>query len=66
VQALTAAGVSVMSYDALAAAGAAKPVGAVAPKPDDYCTIMYTSGTTGALAAAACGVLLKCTGSGTC
>jgi long-chain acyl-CoA synthetase len=44
---LTAAGVTVMSYDALAQAGAAKPVDAVGPKPDDYCTIMYTSGTTG-------------------
>ncbi|WIA35224.1 hypothetical protein OEZ86_003686 [Tetradesmus obliquus] len=47
VQVLTAAGVSVMSFEALAQAGAAKPVAAVAPKPDDYCTIMYTSGTTG-------------------
>jgi long-chain acyl-CoA synthetase len=46
-QVLTAAGVNVMSYDALAAAGAAKPAEAVPPKPDDYCTIMYTSGTTG-------------------
>eukprot|EP00882_Tetradesmus_deserticola_P024140 GHRQ01026369.1.p1 GENE.GHRQ01026369.1~~GHRQ01026369.1.p1 ORF type:complete len:303 (+),score=103.57 GHRQ01026369.1:204-1112(+) len=47
VQVLTSAGVNVMSYDALAKAGAAKPVGAVPPQPDDYCTIMYTSGTTG-------------------
>ena len=37
-----------LKFDDLAAAGKARPAPAVPPKPEDYCTIMYTSGTTGA------------------
>lgn len=46
-QVLTAAGVTVTSFEELAKAGEAKPADAVPPAPQDYCTIMYTSGTTG-------------------
>ena len=35
------------SFEELLEAGRAAPVPAVPPKPDNYCTIMYTSGTTG-------------------
>jgi hypothetical protein len=37
----------VVSFDDLKAMGKAKPAEAVPPSPDDYTTIMYTSGTTG-------------------
>ncbi|KAF8060497.1 LACS4 [Scenedesmus sp. PABB004] len=47
VEALKGAGVEVLTFEALAAAGEAAPAPAVAPAPEDYCTIMYTSGTTG-------------------
>ncbi|PNW73635.1 hypothetical protein CHLRE_13g566650v5 [Chlamydomonas reinhardtii] len=40
-------GYVVHSFDELLALGAAKPAEPVPPKPDDLCTIMYTSGTTG-------------------
>jgi long-subunit acyl-CoA synthetase (AMP-forming) len=46
-KAIGAAGVKVLKFDDLAAAGKAAPAAAVPPKPEDYCTIMYTSGTTG-------------------
>lgn len=46
-EALKALGITVTSFDELLAAGEAKPAAPVPPKPDDYCTIMYTSGTTG-------------------
>lgn len=36
-----------MSFDDALTVGKANPVDAVPPKPEDYCTIMYTSGTTG-------------------
>jgi acyl-coenzyme A synthetase/AMP-(fatty) acid ligase len=37
----------VVSFEDLKAMGKAKPAEAVPPSPDDYTTIMYTSGTTG-------------------
>jgi acyl-coenzyme A synthetase/AMP-(fatty) acid ligase len=37
----------VVSFEDLKAMGKAKPSEAVPPSPDDYTTIMYTSGTTG-------------------
>ena len=37
----------VHSFDELLALGAAKPAEPVPPKPDDLCTIMYTSGEGG-------------------
>ena len=40
-------GMKVYTLDGLIELGKANPVEASAPKPDDLCTIMYTSGTTG-------------------
>ncbi|KAG2439883.1 hypothetical protein HYH02_010513 [Chlamydomonas schloesseri] len=40
-------GYVVHSFAELLALGAAKPAEPVPPKPEDLCTIMYTSGTTG-------------------
>ena len=37
----------VYSFDQFAALGAAKPTAPTSPDAEDYCTIMYTSGTTG-------------------
>ena len=42
-----AAGVQVYSYDEFLALGKQHPAEPVPPKPEDLCTIMYTSGTTG-------------------
>ena len=46
-QAVSALGIEVCSWEEALAAGAEAPVEPVPPSPDDYCTIMYTSGTTG-------------------
>lgn len=46
-QALKAAGLGVQSLEELSKAGGAAPADPIPPKPTDYCTIMYTSGTTG-------------------
>lgn len=35
------------SWDDFSALGEAKPAAATQPGPEDTCTIMYTSGTTG-------------------
>jgi hypothetical protein len=37
----------VLSWPEAIESGKAVPAAPVPPKPDDYCTIMYTSGTTG-------------------
>jgi long-chain acyl-CoA synthetase len=37
----------VFTFDALLKLGAEKPAEPVPPSPEDLCTIMYTSGTTG-------------------
>jgi len=47
VTATKALGISVYSFDDFLALGRANPAEPVPPKPDDLCTIMYTSGTTG-------------------
>ncbi|KXZ49465.1 hypothetical protein GPECTOR_21g691 [Gonium pectorale] len=47
VKTATELGYTVHSLSALMELGAKQPAEAVAPKPDDLCTIMYTSGTTG-------------------
>eukprot|EP00803_Ostreobium_quekettii_P005717 evm.model.scf_27.6 EVM.evm.TU.scf_27.6 scf_27:41716-47095(+) len=47
ITAAEAAGASVLSVDGMLELGANRPHGAVPPKVDDLCTIMYTSGTTG-------------------
>jgi long-subunit acyl-CoA synthetase (AMP-forming) len=39
--------VQVHSFDEFLALGKANPAPPVPPSPEDYCTIMYTSGTTG-------------------
>ncbi|KAL8755644.1 MAG: hypothetical protein Q9184_004737 [Pyrenodesmia sp. 2 TL-2023] len=39
---------TVLSFDELQGLGRSNPVGPVAPKPEDLCCIMYTSGSTGA------------------
>ena len=44
---MTDAGLTLKSFDELLAEGAAKPVEPRACTPEDLCTIMYTSGTTG-------------------
>jgi long-chain acyl-CoA synthetase len=36
-----------MSWDEALESGKTAPAEPVPPGPDDYCTIMYTSGTTG-------------------
>ena len=46
-QAVKDKGYSLFSFDELKKLGAAKPVEPVPPSPEDLCTIMYTSGTTG-------------------
>jgi acyl-CoA synthetase (AMP-forming)/AMP-acid ligase II len=46
-QAVTAAGVKLLSWEQLLQLGADNPCDAVPPSPDDLSTIMYTSGTTG-------------------
>ena len=46
-QAVADLGIVLKSFDEMLAAGAAKPVEPVQASPDDLCTIMYTSGTTG-------------------
>eukprot|EP00879_Flechtneria_rotunda_P001890 GHRR01002062.1.p1 GENE.GHRR01002062.1~~GHRR01002062.1.p1 ORF type:complete len:668 (+),score=222.63 GHRR01002062.1:317-2320(+) len=46
-QAFADAGVKLLSWDELLDIGTRKPRDAVPPSPDDLCTIMYTSGTTG-------------------
>eukprot|EP00878_Enallax_costatus_P020601 GHUV01021783.1.p1 GENE.GHUV01021783.1~~GHUV01021783.1.p1 ORF type:complete len:600 (+),score=177.59 GHUV01021783.1:394-2193(+) len=47
VEALKSLDIPVHSFDEVTAAGQASPVDAVPPQPEDTCTIMYTSGTTG-------------------
>jgi long-subunit acyl-CoA synthetase (AMP-forming) len=42
-----ACGLKVLSWAQALAAGKAAPAAPVPPTADDYCTIMYTSGTTG-------------------
>jgi acyl-coenzyme A synthetase/AMP-(fatty) acid ligase len=46
-QAITAAGVRLVSWQELLDVGERQPQAPIPPKPDDLCTIMYTSGTTG-------------------
>lgn len=45
--AIKAKGIAVLSFDEIMEKGKAAPVEPVAPKAEDICTIMYTSGTTG-------------------
>ena len=40
-------GIAVYSFDEFLALGRSKPAQPIPPKPEDLCTIMYTSGTTG-------------------
>lgn len=47
-QALSSQGVTVHSFDDFRQLGAKQPAEPVACQPSDICTIMYTSGTTGA------------------
>ena len=42
-----AIGVAVYSWEEFLALGRSHPAEAVPPSPEDLCTIMYTSGTTG-------------------
>ncbi|KIZ02832.1 hypothetical protein MNEG_5130 [Monoraphidium neglectum] len=53
VKAIEASVPKVLTWRDLLAAGAAAPCAPEAPRPDTLCTIMYTSGTTGAAAAPA-------------
>jgi len=46
-QAVKEKGLSLYSMDEFKKLGAAKPAEAVPPSPEELCTIMYTSGTTG-------------------
>lgn len=46
-QAITKLGVRVHSFDEFLALGQQHPAAPVPPSAEDYCTIMYTSGTTG-------------------
>lgn len=48
-QAVEATGNKVLTWGQMLEMGAAKPVLADPPTPDDLSTIMYTSGTTGGL-----------------
>ncbi|EFJ51208.1 hypothetical protein VOLCADRAFT_73402 [Volvox carteri f. nagariensis] len=48
IKAATDIGYKVLSFSELLALGAEKPAEPVPPKPEELCTIMYTSGTTGA------------------
>lgn len=45
--AISSAGIMATPFEELVASGAAAEVPADPPTPDDLCTIMYTSGTTG-------------------
>jgi long-subunit acyl-CoA synthetase (AMP-forming) len=47
VQAADAAGIKAYSWEQFLDLGRESPAEPVPPKPDDLCTIMYTSGTTG-------------------
>lgn len=47
VEAIEALGITLYSFDEFLALGKDKHVEARPPKPEDLCTIMYTSGTTG-------------------
>lgn len=49
---MEALGITVTAWEAALAAGEKAPAAPVPPTPDDYCTIMYTSGTTGGRLAA--------------
>ncbi len=40
-------GVKVYAFEEFLALGKEHPAEPVPPSPEDYCTIMYTSGTTG-------------------
>jgi long-chain acyl-CoA synthetase len=46
-QAVTDLGIALIAFGDLLAEGASKPVPHVECNPEDLCTIMYTSGTTG-------------------
>lgn len=46
-QAIKALGINVASFQDFMAAGCAAPQPPCPPGPEDFCTIMYTSGTTG-------------------
>ena len=46
VQETESLGIKVFSFDAFAKLGQEKPSDPIPPKPEDLCTIMYTSGTT--------------------
>jgi acyl-CoA synthetase (AMP-forming)/AMP-acid ligase II len=46
-QAVKDKGCTLFSFDELKKLGVEKPVEPVPPSPEDLCTIMYTSGTTG-------------------
>ena len=47
VQAAEASGIKVQSWEEFLSMGRTRPAEAIPPKPEDLCTIMYTSGTTG-------------------
>lgn len=47
IEAAKALGMAVYSFEEFLALGEANPAAPVPPKPEDLCTIMYTSGTTG-------------------
>mmetsp|Transcript_22299 Transcript_22299/g.48717 ORF Transcript_22299/g.48717 Transcript_22299/m.48717 type:complete len:658 (+) Transcript_22299:118-2091(+) len=47
IKAVEALGYKVLSWEQLLELGSGKPVPGAVPLPDDLCTIMYTSGTTG-------------------
>lgn len=46
-QTIESLGYKVYSFNTVAALGKATPAEPVPPSPEDLCTIMYTSGTTG-------------------
>lgn len=46
-KAAAAAGVKLIPFEEFASRGASKPAPPASPSPEDLCTIMYTSGTTG-------------------
>lgn len=46
-QAASEAGIKAYSWEQFLELGRRKPGGPVPPSPEDLCTIMYTSGTTG-------------------
>ncbi|KAI8474564.1 MAG: hypothetical protein J3K34DRAFT_407403 [Monoraphidium minutum] len=47
IKALQGQGIAVAAWEDALAAGAGAPAAPMPPSADDYCTIMYTSGTTG-------------------